>query len=354
MNQQNPRAFPIWIFLLTIMGGFFDQSALAQSSPASFSYFEHPQAQEWLKQQTNQDTALVMRYSHILKALSRDDSVLEKISRPAEKAKPWYEYRKIFEDAKRLEDGVRFYREHQSALLRAEQEFGVDAEIIVAILGVETRYGKVMGKTAVLQSLATLCFDYPPRSSFFCAQLTDSMRLLDRLSFELGLNPLEVQGSYAGAMGMAQFMPSSYLNDAIDYDGDGKVDLFHSPVDAIGSIANYLKNRGWERGGALIYPLSTKPKRAGFALDNKSHQPKHKALWWLAEEKEPYDAMLSAWLRKYGEHQVGTLALQSASNEEQYWFTMQNFYVITRYNTSPMYAMAVVNLAQNIKEQVQP
>lgn len=335
-----------WMIFGLGLQGFLVQSALAQSS-----YFENASAQAWLKQQTQNDAALRGRYETVFKALYRDDSVLQKIARPAEKAKPWFEYRKIFEDEARLNDGIAFYLEHQSALARAEAEFGVDARIIVAILGVETRYGKVMGKTEVLQSLATLCFDYPPRAKFFCAQLADSMRLLDQLQSALGVNPLEVRGSYAGAMGMAQFMPSSYLNDAVDFDGDGKIDLFHSPTDAIGSIANYLKNRGWQAGGAYAYPLPFKPNKSALVQEvGKNQKPSHKALWWVGEQQadspEKQQA-LAAWLAIHGDELAGSLILEGAAGEE-YWLTFNNFYAITRYNSSPMYAMSVVNLAEKI------
>jgi membrane-bound lytic murein transglycosylase B len=158
----------------------------------------------------------------------RKDSILEAIARPAEKTKPWYEYREIFLNEKREQQGVEFFNEHRATLLRAEREFGVPAEIIVAIIGVETSYGRVAGSYRVLDALSTLAFDYPPRSPFFTAELKDFL-ILTR---DQGMDPASLMGSYAGAMGYGQFIPSSYRNYAIDFDHDGKIDIWDNPVDA--------------------------------------------------------------------------------------------------------------------------
>lgn len=278
-------------------------------------------------------------------AVEKDDEVLAKISRPAEKTKTWAEYRPIFLDAARIENGVAFWNQHAQALAKAQDEYGVDPAIIVAILGVETRYGKVTGNTPVLRALMTLCFDYPPRAPFFCEQVDYFLRLSEREDF----NPLRIQGSYAGAMGMAQFMPSSYFNDAIDYDGDGEVNLWESPADAIGSIAHYLQVRGWQRDGALVRRLPGKPAHATL-LD--THEPKVAVADLALDAVLKNDENFTPWSQENAAEKVGGLMLTGTDGEE-YWLTHNNFYVITRYNTSPLYAMAVIDLAARIVDERQ-
>lgn len=278
-------------------------------------------------------------------AVEKDDDVLRKISTPAEKTKTWAEYRPIFLDDARIENGVKFWNEHAEVLAKAEAEYGVPPEVIVAIIGVETRYGKVTGTTPVFTALMTLCFDYPPRAPFFCEQVDYFLRLSQRENF----NPLRIKGSYAGAMGMAQFMPSSYFNDTVDYDGNGVVNLWESPADAIGSIGNYLKVRGWEKEGALVYRLPVEP--ATTALLDK-HQP-HVPLAQLREDVAlKNDENFMNWTQKYPDENVGGLVLEGVDGKE-YWLTHNNFYVITRYNTSPLYAMAVIDLGRRIVEERQ-
>ncbi|PIE82413.1 MAG: lytic murein transglycosylase B [Cardiobacteriales bacterium] len=279
----------------------------------------------------------------LLMAVSKDDEVLRKISIPAEKTKEWHEYRRIFLDKERIEKGVAFWQANAETLARAEKEFGVDAGIIVGILGVETRYGKVTGTTPVFQALATLCFDYPERAVFFCDQLDYMLRLSRAQDF----NPLSIKGSYAGAMGMAQFMPSSYVNDAIDYDGDGKIDLFHSTADAIGSIANYLAKRGWQPNGQYRYRLPVKPAIETFGQDHFAYIDKSDL---QADDNLKNDENVMKWLADLPEENVGSLILQGDSGE-QWWITYHNFGVITRYNTSPLYAMAVIDLANEISKK---
>ncbi|MBV7433463.1 lytic murein transglycosylase B [Cardiobacteriaceae bacterium TAE3-ERU3] len=271
----------------------------------------------------------------LLLATKQDESVLRKISRPAEKTKTWAEYRPIFLDQSRIENGVAFWQAHADTLARAEEEYGVDPAIIVAILGVETRYGKVTGNTPVFAALSTLCFDYPERAEFFCEQWDGFLRMAQQQNF----NPLAIEGSYAGAMGMAQFMPTSYLNDAVDYDGDGKIDLWHSADDAIGSIANYLANRGWVRGGEIAEQLDEDPQIDHFG---QSHEP-----YFDRNILEDEQNLINMDLAETPV-MVGSLILKGAQGDE-WWLTYPNFYVITRYNTSPLYAMAVTQLSRQIQ-----
>lgn len=281
---------------------------------------------------------------YLLSEIQRDDRVLELISRPAERVRPWFEYQKIFADEDRLEKGIAFYKNHQKVLEEIEALYGVDPFVIVAILGVETRYGKVVGSTDVLQALATLCLDYPPRAPFFCSEWEYFLRL----SYRENWNPLSKKGSYAGAMGMAQFMPSSYFNDTVDFDEDGVVDLWQSPEDAIASIAFYLKKRGWQKEGKLYYPLPLKPDLPFF--DNQ-HKPSFMLYDLALDSVLQNEENFISWLNHQENEMVGSLILQGEEGDLPF-VTYNNFYVITRYNTSPMYAMAVSNLADAIRHAV--
>ncbi|MEO0369611.1 MAG: lytic murein transglycosylase B, partial [Pseudomonadota bacterium] len=179
----------------------------------------------------------------LLNKAKMSDTVLEAIQRPWE-AKPWHQYYPIFLTEKRVQKGVEFWNSYADDLQRAEAELGVPAEMIVAIIGVETFYGTYKGKYSVLDALFTLGFHYPPRAKFFRSELQQYMLL----SREENFDPLELKGSYAGAMGLGQFISSSYRHYAIDFDGDGVRDLLNNPVDAIGSVANYFKKHGWKKG----------------------------------------------------------------------------------------------------------
>jgi len=195
--------------------------------------FERAQLESWFKE-----------------AQVRSD-IIDAISRPAE-SKPWYQYRPIFLQPDRIDGGAAFWNEHAKELQRAEEIYGVPPQIVTAILGVETRYGQHQGNYRMMDSLVTLAFNYPPRASFFKSELEQYL-LLAR---EEGADPLAMTGSYAGAMGQAQFISSSFRRYAVDFDGDGKRDLWGNSADAIGSIANYLKENGWERGGAVALPAA--------------------------------------------------------------------------------------------------
>lgn len=313
--------------------------------PAAASYLENPQAIAFMHDIAKAHEMDEYYLQTLLAAIGKDEEVLAKISRPAEKTKTWAEYRPIFLDDARIQGGVAFWNEHAETLARAEKEYGMDPAIIVAILGVETRYGKVTGSTPVLQALATLCFDYPKRAEFFCEQVDYFLRLSRRENF----NPLRIRGSYAGAMGMAQFMPSSYFNDAIDYDGNGVTNLWESPQDAIGSIANYMKVRGWQAGGSLVYRLPSLPE--GHAL-LENHQPHMELAALRLDDTLKNDENFTKWTDKHSGEKVGGLELVGVDGKE-HWLTHNNFYVITRYNTSPLYAMAVIDLARRIVEERQ-
>jgi membrane-bound lytic murein transglycosylase B len=265
------------------------------------------------------------------------DSILKAISRPAEKSKPWYEYRKIFIQDKRINGGVAFWQKHAQVLKNAEQQYGVPAEIIIAILGVETRYGGNVGGYRVVDALSTLAFRYPPRSKFFRSEL-ENFLLLTR---EENMSILDPVGSYAGAMGLGQFMPSSYREYAVDFDGDSKRDIWTNPDDAIGSIANYLKRHGWIAGESIAH-ITSLSAGVPTALVEKGYKPS------LSRE-ELVVAGVSLENLPSGSDKVALISLTQKKGEE-YWLTRQNFYSITRYNHSRMYAMTVKQLAELIRQ----
>lgn len=258
--------------------------------------------------------------------------VLAAISRPAE-AKPWHEYRRIFVTPERSREGVSFWRRNAPALARAEQRYGIAPEVVVAIIGVETFYGRHRGKYRVMDALSTLAFHYPKRAKFFRAELKQFL-LLTR---EQGMDPLALLGSYAGAMGMPQFISSSFRNFAVDFSGDGRIDIWNDAADAIGSVANYLSRHGWERGWPVA--VRTKVNGPGYRyLIDGSLKPGVR----LSQVKR---SGLTPEIPVAGDPLV-TLVDLDLGGRSEYWLGLNNFYAITRYNHSALYAMAVHQLAQ--------
>ena len=279
--------------------------------------------------------------AHRARALLSDarvlDSVLDAVQRPAER-KPWYEYRRIFITERRIARGVDFWYRHAPALTRAAERFGVPAEIIVAIIGVESFYGVHRGRIRVLDALATLGFRYPRRSAFFLSELEAFVLLSD----EERLDARSVKGSYAGAMGIAQFISSSYRNYAIDFDGDGARDLMQSPEDAIGSIANYLSIHGWLPGAAIAVRAEVEGDEFR-ALIEQGMKP-HASLASIRAKGVRFATYAA-------EEEQGALMEFEVTNGQEYWVGLTNFYAITRYNHSRLYALAVFQLAQRIRER---
>lgn len=266
------------------------------------------------------------------------DSILRAIARPAERAKPWYEYRNIFIQDSRIRGGVQFWQQHHEVLAEAEERYGVPAEIIVAILGVETRYGGNVGGFRVIDALSTLAFRYPPRSKFFRSEL-EQFLILTR---EENMSQLAPVGSYAGAMGLGQFMPSSYRHYAVDFDNDGKRDIWENPKDAIGSIANYLAVHGWQPGEPIVHPALWEDAIDASVL-NGGLKPSF-------DREQLVAAGFDADAMPEGDDKLAVIALTQPDGEE-YWLGRQNYYAITRYNHSRMYAMAVIQLAEAIRDE---
>ncbi len=266
----------------------------------------------------------------------RLDGVLEAISRPAEKVLTWEDYRPIFVTSNRIKKGNKFLQENRETLKRAEKEYGVPAEIITAIIGVETYYGRRSGKIQVFDSLVTLGFDYPPRSPFFLSEL-EQFLLLTR---EEDVDSREIRGSYAGAMGMPQFISSSYRHYAVDFDGDGKRDLWGNTEDVIGSVANYFKVHGWKSGGEVVIPARVN----GQIEETRNKLKPHTLISALSREGVYPQAHINS-------DEKATVITLHGKEGKEYWLGLDNFYVITRYNHSAMYAMAVYQLSQEFDTQ---
>ena len=250
-------------------------------------------------------------------------------------ARPWRQYRPLYVNPQRIAGGMKFWAMHAAPLARAERDYGVPAEIIVATIGVETVYGTYMGTHRVLDALTTLAFDFPRRAEFFRGELEQFLLLArDRI-----VDPLSIKGSYAGAMGIPQFLPSSYQKYAIDFDGDGRKNLWSNVADAIGSVANYYRTFGWQQGR----PIAVAAKVDGdayAALAERGIEANIDAATLKEAGVTP--------LQEIGEDPVAMLVLEGDAGPE-YWLGLNNFYVITRYNRSVNYAMSVFQLAQELR-----
>ncbi|MDO6593329.1 lytic murein transglycosylase B [Neptuniibacter sp. 1_MG-2023] len=304
----------------------------------SGSYADYPQAQAFIDEMKAEGFSEAY-LKGVLGEAKRQQSILTAISRPAEKSLNWGEYRKIFIQPKRIKQGVQFWQENQAALALAEKTYGVPAEVIVSIIGVETRYGRIMGSYRVLDAVATLGFDYPRRSEFFLGQLKEYLRLVREEKTDVTAH----KGSYAGAMGYGQFIPSSYRSFAIDFDNDGHRDIWNNKTDAIGSVANYFAEHGWAKGEPVIsgVSFSQTADEAWFSKGRKGLIPELTIADWQQRGVEP-----ELTLSPEGKAILMRLEI---GEDAQYWLGLHNFYVITRYNHSKLYAMAVYRLSEQIK-----
>lgn len=268
--------------------------------------------------------------------------VLDAMEGAAERRLQWHEYRNIFMTEQRIEEGAAFIHEHADTLARAEEVYGVPREVITAIIGVETYYGRHKGRHRVLDSLATLAFHHPVRGSFFRGELAAFLKI----AHEQGVEPTDLYGSYAGAMGYPQFIPTSYQAYAVDFDGDGIRDLWENPVDAIGSVANYFAEHGWQRDGSIYHEASgpdTVPESITF---NQTRPP-------VVTVADVIDAGIMPEQPLEPTLPVVPLMLELSDESISYRLGEYNFYVITRYNHSHLYAMAVAELSEAIEQQVE-
>lgn len=257
--------------------------------------------------------------------------VIELISRPAT-IRPWVEYRASFVNKKRIRLGLEFWNKYRKTLARAEQRYGVPQDIIVAVIGVETIYGQNAGNYLVLDALTTLAFDYPRRAPFFRSELENYLLLARDQQFDL----LAIRGSYAGAMGIPQFMPSSYRNYAVDFNANRAVDLLREDVDAIGSVANYLQGYGWIKGG----PVAVRARVDGELPEGANVTSRSLAEWAAAGVVSDAD---------FAPEKLARLLDFTVAGGKEFWLAFDNFEVITRYNNSDFYAMSVFQLAEELK-----
>ncbi|HEX5337262.1 MAG TPA: lytic murein transglycosylase B [Gallionella sp.] len=258
-------------------------------------------------------------------------AIIDAISRPAT-IKPWLEYRAAFVNPQRIKLGLEFWDEFALTLRRAEKQYGVPQEIIIAVIGVETIYGRNAGNFRTIDALTTLAFDYPRRAEFFRSELEQFLLLAREQQFDL----LEVRGSYAGALGIPQFMPGSYRKYAVDYNGNHTVDLLHEPRDAIGSVANYLQGYGWRRGEPVA--VLAHVEGGSCACDAKTQRS---VAAWAASGVSASVALPP--------EQPARLMDFTVENGKEFWLGLNNFDVITRYNNSDFYAMSVFQLAEALK-----
>jgi len=274
----------------------------------------------------------------VMAEATKSETVIERISTPAEKALAWHEYRRIFLTDKRIDGGVEFWHRNRAAIDAATAKFAVPGEIIVSIIGVETFYGRYLGSHRVIDALATLAFDYPPRSAFFTRELTEFLLLVR----EEGKDPLEPKGSYAGAMGYGQFISSSYRHYAIDFDGDNKRDIWTNQTDAVGSVANYFARHDWRGKGRVAVRVEITDDGVLDIADTGLE---------LKRTAGDFRAKGATIPPAIGDEEKAALFTMETEGGAEYWLGLHDFYVITRYNHSAMYALAVLQLSQEIRQR---
>ncbi len=333
------------IIIGLLLSIFISSSTYAKESTKNprNSLVNNADVQKFINEMSTKHSFKKAQLETLFRQVKIKQKILDAMSRPAERSKAWFEYRKIFLTQKRIKRGVTFWQENKDVLAYAEKVYGVAPEIMVAIIGIETYYGKRQGSYRVMDALSTLAFKYPKRSKFFRSELKHFLIMSQEQKFD----PLSKTGSYAGAMGMGQFIPSSFQSYAIDFDGDGEKNIWTNNSDAIGSVAHYFKRHGWQKGQPVADKLALAKENNITADDacKRSCKPKltiadfkHKGLQGKTTMSDKAKAIL--------------LILKQQNNKE-YWLGYTNFYVISRYNHSTLYSMAVYQLSQEIKSAYQ-
>jgi membrane-bound lytic murein transglycosylase B len=311
---------------------------LAPQAPARApSYAERPEVQAFIREVSARHGFAEEELLYLFSRVHRTEPVLDAIQPPPPKARSWEEYRANFVNPRRIAAGKGFWKAHRRALARAERRYGVPAEYIVAIIGVETFYGRNAGRWRVVDALTTLAFDYPARSPYFRSELEEYLLL----SRDTGADVFSVRGSYAGAIGIPQFMPSSTRRFAVDFDGSGAIDLRRSPADAIGSVANFLKEHGWQSGEEVLFEAKLTGE-AWRPLADGSVDPKH-SLDDLRKAGVEFDAQVK-------DARAALVELETPERPSEYRVGLRNFYVLTRYNRSAFYASVVHDLARELRK----
>ena len=325
-----------FLVLTALLLGFTSACSSLSATSERPDFGTHPEARVFIDEMVERHGMDRGELQALFAEAQLREDILNAISRPAE-ARPWHQYRPIFLTRSRIDGGVAYWNQHADILERAEKAFGVDAQVIVAIIGVETRYGGNTGSYRVLDALATLAFEYPPRARFFRSEL-EHFLLLTR---EEQVDRREARGSYAGAMGHGQFISSSYRHYAVDFDGDGRRDLWNSHEDIIGSVANYLSVHGWQLGAPVaeqVNPASPPTEELTGAGIKPSLTVARLKAAGIPSQQAP------------GDNSLATLVRLEQEDGLEYWLGFNNFYVITRYNRSPLYAMAVYQLSEEIRK----
>ncbi len=323
----------LWLFL------FVCTALMTVRGAYALNLNKYPALRIFAAEMSNQHGFSVPQLRRTFRCVKLRPEIIDAMKQPNETL-PWYEYSKIFLTEENIQRGVQFWKKHAEAIARVQEQYGVAPEVVVALIGVETQFGRNQGSYPVLDSLTTLMLDYPSRSAFFRQELTEFLLL----SRELNANPCQIKGSYAGAMGLPQFMPSSYRQFALDFNGDGKRDIMGSPEDAIGSVANYLKEHGWEAG---------EPVAGDVHLEG--------TLFFWIEKLGLKPALSVRQLARYGifprrlgnaEQRAALISLEGEYGPV-YRLGYNNFYVITRYNHNKQYAMAVYELGEMIHKRME-
>jgi len=329
--MRSPPFYKLLTLILCVVG--------AVTRPAIAVDIHRPDVKSFIDEVSGKDSISKRQLRKLLRAAKSQPAIIEAMDRPAEKAKPWYEYRPIFLTERRIREGTEFWIAHRQELDRASIKSGVAPEYLAAIVGVETYYGRLAGSYRVLDALTTLAFDYPARAKFF----RDELEQFILLARDIGFDPLVVKGSYAGAMGAPQFMPSNYRRYAVDANADGHIDLWNNWSDVCASVGNYLKEHGWNAGEPVLSEAAVDAGRTAdldgrkLALADTVESLKAKGVTFDSSLPPDAPALLIAADESDGVHwRVG----------------YNNFYVITRYNHSALYAMAVYELAAAVKQRV--
>lgn len=308
----------------------------AGGSAAGVELERHPEIERFIDDVAARHDLPRQDLRELFRGASIRPEVVEAMERPSERL-PWHRYRDLFVTGRTIDDGVRFWRRHEETLERARRRYGVPPAVIVAIIGIESRYGANMGTHAVLDSLTTLAFTYPRRAAFFQRELEEFLVL----AHEEALDPARLRGSYAGAMGVPQFIASSYRHYAIDFDGDGRRDLIDTPVDAIGSVAHYLYVHRWRPGEPVADMVETDPGAQPADWLRRGLETHHTVAELVAAGIRPQSSVPA--------HLPASLVRLDGADGAEYRAAYANFYVITRYNRSILYAMAVHDLSREIE-----
>lgn len=329
------------LFPLFVAVAIVDQ---VQAADQGSGYAQRPEVRKFiaaLAQEQGFNTRALLRW---FSQVQTQNAAIRAMSAPVITPPKWFEYAPQFVSPERIAGGVAFRNAHRAALARAEREYGVPSEVIVAIIGVETYYGGNIGRYRVLDALTTLAFDYPRRADYFREELKQFL-LLTR---EWKISPLTPRGSFAGAMGVPQFMPTSFRRYAVDFDADGRIDLWTNLDDVIGSVANFLSRHGWEKGHPVLVPVSADSAEARATVGDTGLSERRDYADWNALDVTSREPVA------IDPRRAAVLVLLEDSDGPAYRLGFNNFYVLTRYNRSRLYAAAVWDLAQAIRKAEVP